>query len=373
MDKMTIVCPKCGVEIDLTDAIMMPLRESIRKELGKKEEQKAKHDVVLEIDDMKAQLKEKEKLLEKAHNHELELRKQRRELEEKAKNLELENARTLDAEREKIREEATRKTMADYHLQSKDKDALIDTLKKQIEVLKNKADQGSQQLQGEVLEVELEDQLRECFPDDHIKPVKPGTKGADVIQSVFTRSGRPCGSIIWESKRTTNWSDGWISKLNDDKRREGADIAAIVTMTLPKGVASVGSVSGVVIADYQSFVPVASLLRRQLIEIAGAKQYTVDRNEKMQVLYDYVSGKEFTHKVEAVVEAFTNMKKDLDKEKMSITKLWAKREKEMERVAASIGTMLGNMHGIVGASFPEIKALELKELPSGDEDESTSD
>lgn len=402
MNEQTIICPYCGKEIPLTEAISHKIREKLQKEfevevkkkeqelllkeqaLIKKEKsiseevsqkvasekkkleeeyrQKAKEEFALELEDLRGQLKEKSQKLEEAEKVELELRKQRRELEERQKSLELEVSRKIDAEREKIREEALRIFTEEHRLKDLEKDKQIKDMLKQIEDLKRKAEQGPVQLQGEVLELELEDILKEHFPIDQIEPVPKGIKGADVLQKVYNQSGQYCGTIIWETKRTKAWNEGWIEKLKDDQRQIKAEMAILVSNALPKGIHNFGYLNGVWVTGFETAPSLAFALRMNLVQLFSAKVAAVGKYEKMEFLYNYLSGPGFSQKIEAIVTAFMAMKKDLDKEKTAMTKIWSKREKEIERVITNISAMYGDFAGIIGASLPEIKSLELKGL-----------
>jgi hypothetical protein len=402
MTNQVIICPYCHKEIPLTEALSHQIKEELRKEfdaevkkkeqeltqkeqgLVKKEKameeefarklklerakleqesnQKAKESVALELKDLNEQLKEKENKLQESQKAELEFRKQRRELEEKQKSIELEMARKLDEEREKIREETVKSVSEQQRLKDLEKDKKISDMLRQIEELKRKAEQGSQQMQGEVLELELEEILITNFPLDQIEPVAKGKKGADILQKVHNQHGQFCGSIIWESKRTKLWNDLWIEKLKDDQREAKAEIAVLVTTALPKGVNHFALINGVWVTSYSLAVCLAVSLRMNLIQVANAKMSAVGKYEKMEVLYGYLSGPEFGQRVEAIANAFVSLKSDLDQEKRAMNKIWAKREKQIDRVINNISGMYGDMQGIIGASLPQIKSLELKAL-----------
>ena len=365
----TLNCPYCKKKIVLTDSIIRPIEEEMRKNLEKDIIKDVETKLALELKEKDEEIREKNEELEDAHKIESDLRKERRELEKAKKNLELDVERRMDEERKKIEEETIKNADAQHKLKDLVKDKLIQNLKGQIDDMKRTAGQGSQQLQGEVFEIEIEQQLRDNFPLDEIEPVPKGISGADVIQKVCLKSGRHCGLIIWELKNTKNWSNNWIQKLRDDQRKMKADLAVIVTTALPDGVANFTFSEGVFISDHQSFIPVASILRYQLAEVARAKQSSVGRNEKMDMLYNYLIGTEFKQKVEGIIEASINMQREFDQEKRAIQNLWAKREKQLQRAITSTVEMYGGIHGIIGASMPEIKALGLKELPAGDETE----
>jgi len=311
---------------------------------------------------LQAQVAEKEQKLLDAQSKELELRKQRRDLEEKYKNIELEMARKLDEERERMREEISKSVAENHRLKDMEKDKKMNDMLRRIEELKRKAELGSQQLQGEVLELELEEVLKANFPFDQIEPVSKGKRGADILQKVHNQSSQYCGTVVWELKRTKGWSDGWIEKLKEDQRETKAEIAVLATTALPKEVNSFGYINGVWVTNPTLAVCLAIALRMNLIQVANAKMAAVGKGEKMEVLYNYLSGKEFGQRVEAIVEAFISMRSDLEKEKSAMNKIWSKREKQIERVIHNISGMYGEMQAIVGGSLPQIKSLELKSL-----------
>ncbi len=205
-------------------------------------------------------------------------------------------------------------------------------MQRQIEELKRKAEQGSQQLQGEVQETELESLLRARFPCDTIEPVPKGEFGGDVLQLVPGPLGQPCGTILWESKRTKNWSDGWLAKLRDDQRAAKADVALLVSQALPKGVETFDYLDGVWVTDYRCAIPVAMAVRQSLVELASARQVGEGQQTKMSMVYQYLTGPRFRQRVEAIVEKFTDMQDDLKRERTTMTRLWAKREEQIHGV-----------------------------------------
>jgi hypothetical protein len=403
-----IRCPHCGTDIPLSAALSHKIEEGIRQEyeakaktrdaqirarevslekglkeldaamkeadrvvaeklrtereaLLKEAREKAKEELHVELKDLKEESAEKERRLEAARKAELELRKKTRELEEGKRNLDLELARKLDEEREKVRQSTLEMFSEEHRLKDMEKEKKISDMLKTIEELKRKGEQGSMQTQGEVLELDLEALLRSRFPTDEIEPVPKGIRGADILQRVHNRSGQLCGTIIWESKRTKAWSDGWIAKLKDDQREVKAEIAVIVSETLPSGVKSFTQMEGVWVADFTLAASLAEVLRSGLTQLALAKLSAVGKGEKMDVIYNYLSGPHFRQRVEGIVEAFKSMKEDLDQEKRAITRTWAKRETQIERVINNTAGMYGDIQGIIGASLPEIKILELDE------------
>jgi hypothetical protein len=233
-----------------------------------------------------------------------------------------------------------------------------------IEELKRKAEQGSQQSQGEVLELELEELLRARFPTDVIEPVGKGELGADVVQQVNGSIGRAAGIILWESKRTKAWSEGWLAKLRDDQRRCRADIALIISETLPKHVEHFDLVDGVWVAHPRCAVPVAVALRQTLIEVNSSRLAQQGQQTKMEQVYQYLTGMKFRQRVEAVVEKFNDMREDLDKERKFMGRQWAKRETQIVSVIESTVGMVGDLQAIAGKAMPEIPSLELPLLES---------
>ena len=375
MTKETIKCPDCGSVIELSEAIShdieVRLKQQYENEIGKtkkaieeKAKKEAQESLNIKISDLNEQLEEKTKNLKEAQRQELELRKRQRELVEKEEKLELELSRKIDAERQKIIQKTSKEFEETHRLKDAEKDKQLDDMKKQIDELKRKSEQGSQQMQGEVLELELEESLKEEFPFDVIEPVAKGVKGGDIIQTVKTQSGRICGKILWETKRTKNWSDSWIQKLKDDQRDAKADLAILVSETLPKGFHHFRLISGVWVTDILSAVSLALALRVVLIQVARERETQVGKKEKMELAYNYLTGQEFRNRVEAIVESFTAMKADLEAERRAMLKIWAKREKQIERVISNAAGMHGDLQEIAGSSLPTIKRLE---LPNDDE------
>ncbi len=406
MSDQTITCPYCGKEIPLTETLSHQIKEGIQREFELKtrerelelakrekllaEEVKTLEDskksidqqvfqklqaertkvklevrkeiesaIRVELKDLQEQNVEKERKLAEAQKVELEFRKKIRELDELRKNQELEIVRKLDEERKLIFEKARKEAGEENRLKLLEKEKQLEDTKKALDEAKRKAHQGSIQTQGEVLELDLESLLRVQFPIDEIQPVPKGIKGADIAQKVHNRSGHYCGTILWELKHTKAWNDGWLSKLKDDQREVKAEIAVLVTETLPKGIESFGHIEGVWVTSSLLSIPLASVLRTSLIELAQHKLSSIGKSEKMEVLYNYLSGPEFRQRIEAIVESFKSMKEDLDQEKRAMIKIWAKREKQIEKIVNNTVGMYGDMQGIIGASLPQIKSLEL--------------
>jgi hypothetical protein len=263
-----------------------------------------------------------------------------------------------------VREKAKREAEEGLKLKVMEKDQTIASMQQKIEELKQKAEQGSQQLQGEVQELELENLLRAKFPFDSIEPVPKGEFGGDILQRVVSQSGQACGTIIWETKRTKNWSDGWLTKLREDQRTAKAEVSVLVSQVLPKGVEAFDVVDGVWVSSPRAALPVATVLRHTLLQVGMARQVSEGQQTKTEMIYQYLTGPRFRHRVEAIVEAFSTMQEDLDKERKAIMKQWAKREEQIERVMGATVGMYGDLQGIAGKSLQEIEGLEFPALES---------
>ena len=301
------------------------------------------------------------------------LMRSKRELESERESLELSVEKRVHEELDAVKLQARQEAEDALRLKVSEKEEQISGMKRQIEELKRRAEQGSQQLQGEVQELELEKLLAASFPMDRIEPVAKGEFGGDALQRVLGPFGQPCGTILWESKRTKNWSDAWLQKLRDDQRTAKADLAVLVTLALPKGVETFGLVDGIWIAQARAAIPVAVALRQTLLEVASARRSSEGLQTKTELLYAYLVGPRFRQRVQAIVEAFSSMKSDLEKERKVITKQWAKREEQISRVMHSTVGMYGDLQGIAGASIGEIEGLEMEQLGSGEapEDEAS--
>ena len=330
-------------------------REATRVEVLKTADSKGKQRIKM----MQDQLAETQKNLEDAQKIELEFRNKQRELEKEKQRLELDVARKVDEERNKIREETLQIATEGHKLKDAEKEKQLESMRKQIDGLKRKAEQGSQKIQGEVLEIELEEMLSQDFPFDVIEPVSPGIKGGDIVHTINTQSGKYCGKILWETKRTKTWNEKWIQKVKDDQRNAKADIAVIVSEALPDGFHHFRQIDGVWVTDIPSASSLALALRVILTKAANERRMQAGKEEKMEVVYGYLTGLEFKNRVEAIVETFISMKDDLEREKAVAQRHWAKREKNIGRVIANTVGMYGDLEGIAGAALPAIKMLEL--------------
>ena len=423
MTEPTITCPNCKTEIKLTESLAAPLIEAVRKqyeqqltqkdsdiatreqamrekekqlaaakttldeqvanqveaqlktdrakiaaEEGRKARQAAATDLeqkARELTDLQEVLKQRDAKLAEAQNAQAGLIKKQRELDDAKRELELTVEQRVQAGLDATRQQAKKEAEDEQKLKVMEKEQTIAAMQKQIEDLKRRAEQGSQQLQGEVQELELENLLRSKFPFDTIEPVPKGEYGGDVLHRVVGASGQSGGTILWESKRTKNWSDSWLVKLREDQRTAKAEIAVIVSQILPKGVETFEMIEGVWVTHPRAALPVAMILRQSLLEVALARQSSEGQQTKTEMVYQYLTGPRFRQRVEAIVEAFSSMQEDLDKERKAIMKQWAKREEQIERVMGATVGMYGDLQGIAGKSLKEIEGLALQSL--GDE------
>jgi hypothetical protein len=297
--------------------------------------------------------------LAKAREAELEVRRQREALEDEKRAFELEVARKLDDERRQIREATQKEDDERHRLKLAEKDKVIEQMAKQVDELRRKVDQGSQQVQGEVFEADLREILKNEFQGDEFEDVPNGQPGGDVIHRVKLASGTDCGSIVWESKNTKNWSDGWLAKIRKDQRDNNADLAVIVSASLPKSVDGFNRVDGVWVAARRHAVALAKALRQALIDNRQIRLINEDRDTKANMVYAYVTTKAFHQRITAVVEAYVAMREGLDIEKRATQRQWAKREKELDSLMIGTARLYGDLQGIVGTSMPEVEALKL--------------
>lgn len=333
-------------------------REAAAAELQAKETEAA---------ELRATLLSNNAKLAEAQKQQAELMRQQRALEDEKRELDLTIEKRVQASISEIQIKARQEADEAARLRVAEKDQTIESMTRTIEELKRKAEQGSQQSQGEVLELELEELLHGRFPTDSIEPVGKGELGADVIQQVNGAIGQSAGIILWETKRTKAWSDGWLAKLRDDQRRSGADVALIISHALPKHVEQFDLVDGVWVAHPRCALPVAVALRQGLIDVSSSRLVQQGQQTKMEQVYHYLTGTKFRQRVEAVVEKFNDMREDLDKERKFMGRQWAKRETQILAVIDSTVGMVGDLQAIAGKAMPEIPSLEVPLLESSTE------
>ncbi len=390
-----ITCPKCGHSFNAEQALAHEVEEKLRTEFNQrfkglqaklakdaeekelqlkkeleqekklseeKQKNKIREDFELQLKSFQEDLEKKTKENYELKNKELELMKKARQMEEQKAEMEIEMQKKLLESQRTIEDTARKKAEEDNQFKLKEKDVLVEQLNKQIEDMRKRIEQGSTQMQGEVQELALEELLRSIFPFDLIGEVGKGVKGADVIHSIRNSAGKECGSIIYESKRTKNFSMEWISKLKNDLRGQKADIAVIVTEAMPKDMDRFGQKEGIWICSFAEFKGVAAVLRESLIRIYDIKSAQENRGDKMQMLYDFLTGNEFRQHIEAIVEGFSSMKNSLAKEKIAMERIWAERDKQLDKVLLNMSSMYGSIKGIAGNAVAEVKLLDVDNL-----------
>jgi hypothetical protein len=420
MVEPVIQCPNCQKEIKLTESLAAPLVEVRRREFERKLAEKdseiagrmaavreqeqevaaARKQVAVEIEagvrrerqaiaaeeartarmavsdellgkarelaDLEAIVKAKDEKLAEAQNAQAELLRKQRELDDQKRELELTVETRVQRSLGEIHLKARHEVEDELALKVAERDEAIAGLRRQIEVLKQKAEQGSQQLQGEVQELGLESLLAAKFPSDLIEPVPKGEFGGDILHKVRSASGQQCGMLLWESKRTKNWSESWLTKLRDDQRSAKADFSVLVSRALPREVATFDLIDGVWVVAPRCAVPVAIALRQSLIEVATVRQTNQGQHTKMGMIYQYLTGPKFRAHIGAVVEKFSEMQNDLARERRTMIRLWAKREQQIRGVIDSTAGMYGDLQAIAGKSLNGIAGLEIEMLPSGE-------
>ena len=405
MEKNTqINCPKCGNTFNVEDVLAQQIEIKYKNELNSRISEietsfrKKEQNIVL----IEKQLKQKEDDIDKqvAYKLQQESVKKEKEIKEKLeqnysdqikllsdenetnkKNLQqlnrtkIENEqlkRKLDEQKdaieaefeqkltERLKEESSliRKKEAErIELKLREKEEVINSMKEQMDEMKRKAEQGSMQLQGEVQELVIEETLRELFPTDTISEVAKGMKGADVVQTVRNRKMIECGTILYESKRTKNFSEEWISKLKNDALSAKAEICIIVTEAMPEGIEKIGYRDGVWICSFNDFKGLVIVVRESLIKIQEVYASQSNKGDKMQMLYDYLTGNEFKMQIAAIAEGFENLQDGYIKEKRAMERIWKEREKQLERILMNTNHFIGSIQGIAGSSIPQLQKL----------------
>ncbi len=384
---ITIRCDKCGNEIEITEAIRKELEEEIIKEIRTQYEQKlvAKDKEVQEAKEeiYKNAAEEADKIAKEAYEKKIRqakeealcIEKEKKDLQEEisglirqlreTKNskerLEIEYQRKLLEEEGKIKQEAKKEAEDELTTRIAEKDKKLLDAEKQIKDLQRKLQQGSQQTQGEVQELAIETLLRKEFPYDEIREVPKGIRGADVMQHVCTNNGAKCGTIIWESKNTKTWSKLWISKLKQDQRSLKAEIAVLVSKTLPDNIENFAYEEGVWISDIYSAAGLACALRHQLKSLYSLNTANKGKKDKAEIVYNYLISNEFKQRIEVWVEYFLKRKEEIEKERAYFLKKWEKEEKHILNVVENTAGIYGDLQGLIGAALPKIQYLELSD------------
>ena len=374
-----VACPKCNHRFPLSEGIS---RQAIERQAAELEralaedrkklearaaaEAKAQFDVQLKA--LNEALNAKDGTLAKFRTEELALRRQLREIEEAKKNQDLEYQRKLDAERKKMEEQSRAAVGEELGRREAQWKAQLESAQREAADLKRKLEQGSQQLQGEALELSLEALLKAAFPLDEILPVPKGVNGADLIQRVRSPSGAVCGTILWEAKQTKAWQPAWLRKLKDEQQEIGAELAVIVTAAMPKDRGgNCGEPfmreSDVWIARFDAARPLAEALRMALIEAHKQRQANLGRSEKMELLYNYICSPQFAQRLKSVYDGFVTMREELEAEKAALARMWKKREAQLTRMQDGLLSVVGDLQGIGEDALPALDTLAA--LPAG--------
>ncbi len=404
MSDQKIECPKCGTEIPLTEALTGQIEQSIKlryeaeaaektKELDEEKKilkQRAKEieakgraideevaeqlkterkeivaaerkKIIAEQSEqtkaLEDELAEKNKKIAESNRKELELLKKGRELEEKGERLELEVERKLSEERKKIAEEAGKKAAEENLLKLREKDDMVITLRKQLEDMQRRMEQGSQERQGEMMEEALKEVLERKFCYDRFEDVPKGKRGADIVQVVSGPGGKVCGKILWESKNTKEFSKGWIGKLKKDQSDAGAEFAILMTVAMPREVRDFDYYDDVWVTNYRSAIGLCTSLRQTLISVARQKAVAVGQASMKDIVYEYVTGVDFSRRIKSIVNAYTQMQGDLESERRAMQKIWKKREKQIGVVLDNAVEMRGEIEGLV-SGYKELPGIE---------------
>lgn len=408
MNDQTVTCPNCRAEIPLNEVLTSRIRESLMEEVTRKsleaeeriraretklremieraEERqreidgevagrvgreterlkremlaKAEEELGLKLRASEEELAENRRKLTEFREQEIELRKKAQRLEEEKSGLELEVTRRIDAERAAIAEKARKEAAEEQALKFRERDALIVNLQQKLADAQRRIEQGSQERQGEMLEQQLADLLRAAFPRDEFEDVKRGARGADVIQTVRNESGKSCGRILWESKNTKDFSRAWLPKLKTDQQEAGADLAVLMSRTLPQGVDAFDRIEDVWVTGYPAAAALCTALREGLIRAHRERNIARHQEGLRDLVYMYVTGREFTTRVRMIFDAYQALLSDLESEKRAMMKIWKSREKRISIVLENISGMRGELEGMVGdpTALPGFAALEL--------------
>ena len=369
-----IKCPHCGEEIDVNEALSRQLKEELRKqyedELAKKLKEnrdeieqslkkKIEEEQADQIQSLQDELNKKSKQVRALNKAQANVERLKREKEELKGEIELEAEKELNKKLGEAKEEFRKTEQTQFELELSTQRKIVNDLKRQLQDAQRKANQGSQQLQGEVQELAIEEWLAEQFPLDTIEEIKKGQRGADCLQIVNTPAHPKCGSIYYESKRTKSFQPSWMGKFKDDIQEKNANIGVLVTETMPKGMDRLGLKEGIWICSFDEFKGLCTVLRESVIQINEAIGAQENKGDKMNMLYDFLTSNEFRLQVEAIVGGFAQMKSDLEREKRSMQGMWKKREKQIEKVLLNTGNMYSSIKGIAGDTVQKVKLLEL--------------
>lgn len=374
MSNSQIKCPHCHQLFEPSDAYRHQMSEEAISQISAKHqaelekaraeaEKRAKSELEKDIKEKEEQITSLRERAKQAEEEELKIRKEKRELKEAKENFELEMQRKLDKERDEISQVAAQKVEEKNRLQIAEYEKKLADMSKALKDAERKGKQGSQQLQGEVLELDFERLLESSFPDDEIVPVGKGKQGGDVVQKVKGKTGRVAGVILWETKRA-NWTPKWLSKLREDARKEGATFAVLLGTNLPPEITDFKLVNGVIVCSYKAAIPLAGVLRRSVLHLAVAKQTAENKDENLELLYEYIQSEAFRHRFESFAEGVSEMQNDLEYEKRAMERVWKKREVQIRKTLINASRLYGELQGVMGNALPDIKTFS---LPQGEE------
>lgn len=357
----TIKCPKCRHEFPISEIVEGELRGKLEAKIKQEVEEKS----FLELADLQKQLAEKDQKVTEFREQELKLRQKNRALEDREKDIDIEIEKKLNQQTKQIENKVLERVTEEHRLKEAEQEKRLQDALKANEELSRKLQQGSQQLQGEVQELYIEQVLRQAFPYDSIEEIKKGVRGGDAFQTVKTQIGNLCGSILWESKRTQTWSELWVDKLKENARRIKAHFGVIISNNMPSDIKSgLGSRGeNLWICTPEMIITLAKLLRKALMDVAKQKHINLNKQTRAERLYDYISSHEFVQQVEMMIETYIGMKNEIDQERRALEKSWKKREAQIGRLILGVSGIYGSLQGTVGPALPEIKSLS---LPSGE-------
>jgi len=369
----TFKCPHCGEQIEISEALTHQIEEQVLEslkvqhqkellEVSKKAEDEAFEKLRKDFDLQIGRL-EKEKEEEVIRNNKLlkeleQMNDQMRMLRRRDEERELDMKRKLAEDEEKIRKEASKQEREAVSLEIAELKKKNDDMQRALEEAKAKGTQKSQQLQGEVLELDLEEKLKNAFVYDEITPIGKGVQGADILQNVRNQNGKLAGVILWETKRA-KWTKSWIPKLKEDGRKNDATMIVLVCENPPAEIDNFKVIEGVIVTSITYCLSIASVLRRNLMLIAQAKSASVNKDEKLEMLYEYIQSDAFRHRFEAFADGVKAMEEDLLTERRSMERIWKKRETELKRMQLNTSIMFGELQGVMDNKLPDIKTLEL--------------
>lgn len=373
----TIKCTHCGAEIEITKALLHEVEEQVkgsvaashkaeldrvRAEVEKTAREKAVADVSVEMKDRQNQVAELREQNKALTGQLLDLNKSIRDLKDQDEKRALEYEKRLNNAIDKSREDLAKTIGEKSQMEVLELKKQLEDTKKSLDDAKNKLAQKSQQLQGEVLELNIEEKLKAAFIYDDIAPVGKGAQGADIIQTVKNQAGKAAGIILWETKRA-KWTPSWLPKLREDGRNAGATVVVLISESVPEDIGTFAMREGVVITTYPFVLPLAELLRRAVMQVAQARSVAANKDEKLEFLYQYLSSDTFRHRFEAYAETIKGMEEDLGTERRSMERLWKKREMQIRRAIDNMAKMYGELQGIMGPALPEIRVFSLPEGP----------